>query len=270
MAGMTFSTTLLSRDILKLSGPDTKTLLQGLITVNMDRLEAGTALYGALLTPQGKILETMFLTPAGDDLYLDLPAGRGEGLAKKLMLYRLRAKVEIENVTERVTVGASPAAEDVPAGVLLTTPDPRLHGMGVRWLTEASEGLPQAEEAYLARQIALGLPDLEAGFDSAKVFPLDVNLDALNGIDHKKGCFIGQEVASRMYRKGEIRKRTYIASGDGLTAGASLKQNDRTVGEVLYVVNGNALALVRLDRLDGLEASVDDQPIQLTRPGYLS
>ncbi len=269
MAPMTLSPTRLSRDILKLSGPDTKTLLQGLLTANLDHLAEGRALYAALLTPQGKILETLFLTMAGEDIYADLPQGRGPGFLKKLMLYRLRAKVEMSDVTADYQAGASPDEDSVPEGAISVAPDPRHAELGFRWLAPRASGIPDTEDTYLAHQLTLGIPDMGAGFGEAEAFPLDVNLDALHGIDHKKGCFVGQEVASRMFRKGEIRKRTYIVRGDNLSPGTSLKQDERTVGEVRHVSGGEGLALVRLDRLDGEVAMAEDTPVTLHKPDYL-
>ena len=269
MTAMTFSPTLLSRDVLKLSGPDTLTLLQGLVTANVEGLQSGDARYGALLTPQGKIIETMFLTQSEEALYIDVPAGRGAGLMKKLMLYRLRAKVEIEDVSESIAAGASPDAASVPETAFLSAPDPRHEAMGLRWFAEVPADLPREEDDYLGHQAALGIPDMGAGFGEAEVFPLDVNFDVLHGIDHKKGCFVGQEVASRMFRKGEIRKRTFIAQGASLTPGTSLKQNDRTVGEVRYVLGEAALVQARMDRLDGDEAMAEDRQVKLIKPDYL-
>lgn len=265
---MTFTSTLLSRDVLKLSGEETRPLLQGLLTANIDQLTEVKPLYTALLTPQGKIIETMFLMQLGEDLYLDVPAGRGDAFLKKLMLYRLRAKVTIERAD--LSVGVSPDIESIPEATLIHADDPRHPEMGTRWLKKETSGLSSAEEDYLIHQASLGISDLDAGFSEAETFPLDINLDALNGIDHQKGCFVGQEVASRMFRKGEIRKRTYIVSGDRLSAGLSLKQGERTVGEIRHVIGATGLALVRLDRLEGTAATADDQPVQLQKPDYLS
>lgn len=266
---MTFTATLLSRDVLKLSGPDAQPLLQGLLSANLDHLKDGHALYATLLTPQGKILETLFLTQAGDILYIDVPKGRGAGLQKKLMLYRLRAKVEIEDAGD-ILIGVSPDTESLPGTLLAYAPDTRSSALGIRFLVKEPAGLPHDEASYLAHQLALGVPDMGAGFGEAEVFPLDVNLDALHGIDHKKGCFVGQEVASRMFRKGEIRKRTYIVKGKVLTPGTSLKQGERTVGEIRYAIGTNGLAMVRLDRLEGEEAIADSTPVTLHKPDYLT
>ncbi|MEM9232886.1 MAG: hypothetical protein AAGA69_01445 [Pseudomonadota bacterium] len=265
---MSFPLTALSRDVLRLRGPDTTSLLQGLLTANMDTLHDGP-LFGALLTPQGKIVETMFLTPIGEDLYIDVSAGRGSAFARKLMLYRLRAKVEIEEVS--ISVGVAPDDSDVPEDVLTSAPDPRHPDLCIRFLTEGSGGLPETEQLYLIHQAALGVPDMHAGFGEAEVFPLDVNLDVLHGIDHKKGCFVGQEVASRMFRKGEIRKRTYIALGADVVPDTPLKQNDRTVGEIRHTQGDVALAMVRLDRLDddSDSAEADGQTVTLIKPDYL-
>lgn len=151
-----FQTTFLSRDILKLSGSDTKPLLQSLLTCNLDHLDDDHSLYGALLTPQGKILETMFLTQVGGDVLIDIPFGRGAALAKKLQLYRLRASMEIEVVTE-LKIGITPTLDSLPAECVNATRDPRHEELGFRFFIHKDTDLPVHEEEYRIFQTALSL-----------------------------------------------------------------------------------------------------------------
>lgn len=266
----------LGRDVLRLTGADTLPLLQGLFTNNIDTLAEGGTAHGALLTPQGKILECFFLMRTDTELFVDLAAGQGAGLAKRLMLYRLRADMQIEDVTDQWDIAVTPGDGDRPPGAIIGSNDPRPVDLGARWLCPRT-ATPPVDTDYRAAEIALGVPAFNSAFGANAVFALDVNLDRLGGIDHKKGCFVGQEVASRMFRKGEIKKRTWQAHGDGLGIGDSLKAADRTVATVTAVCDtapNHALALVRVDRLnDESDAPVSGpagQPVRLTPPAYLT
>ena len=175
----------LTRDVIKLSGEDTSSLLQGLLTCNVEDLAPGMMRHGALLTPQGKIIDTMMLSQGADALYLDVATGRGEGLRKKLMLYRLRAKVDIADATTDLTVGVGEA----PEAAFMSAADPRLDALGPRWLSPAAEtdALPNVDGQFALHERSHGVPAFGDAFGETDVFPLDVNLDALHGIDHKKG-----------------------------------------------------------------------------------
>jgi folate-binding protein YgfZ len=266
---MQFAPTPLPRDVLRLTGEETLPFLQGLLTCNVATMTAGELRYGALLTPQGKILDTMFLTRTEDALFIDVAAGRGEALLKRLSLYRLRARIEITAAPELV-VHAAP--DGIPEDAIGGGPDPRLPTLGTRWI---AEGMPDddAAEAYEAALIAAGVPDFGFAFSEAEVFPLGVNLDALHGIDHKKGCFVGQEVASRMFRKGEIRKRTWRVEGAHLEVGQTLTRDSRSVGTVTATAGDIGLAAIRRD-LTGDETpqtvETEHGPATLVRPDYLA
>lgn len=266
---MTCPAGMLSRDILHVTGDDRITFLQGLLTQDMARREPGDMAFAALLTPQGKIIDTMVASVTGDGVFLDVAAGRGAGLRQKLALYRLRAKVAIEDVSDRYRVVVGPSASALPEAAVISGPDPRLAAAGHRALIETATG-EVVDEAYTAHLIALGVPRMGVDFGEGEVFPLDVNLDHLKGIDHRKGCFVGQEVASRMFRKGEIRKRTYRVEAPSLTKGAAITAGDKTVGTVTSAEGDRGLALVRLDRLEGADTgfAVEGEAARLARPDY--
>lgn len=265
---------LLKRDILILEGEETLTFLHNLLTQSIEDMADGEMRYTALLTPQGKILETMFLSWLNGRAIIDLPAGRGESFSMRLRLYKLRAKVSIRDAAQEMCIGLSKDTEHVPDEAIIVEQDPRLKALGQRWIAPAPLILPRLpEDQYKANLIANGIPDFDLGYGDAEAFPLDVNLDRLNGINHKKGCFIGQEVASRMFRKGEIRKRTWMVSGSGLEPEQTLVADGVTIGKVISVSSDQGLATIRLDRLlkvDRSKITTNDGPaVNLTEPDYL-
>ena len=261
-------TCLSGRGTLAVTGPDAVNLLQGLVTANVASLSEGDVTHAALLTPQGKVLSAFFAWRTADGVLLDAAPGDAAALAKRLALYKLRAAVEIADVSAELSawVGED-GPEDSPGGA---RPDPRLPALGARWL--AAPGAGDAS-AYEARRIALGVPEFGADFGPSEVFPMDVNLDALGAVDYKKGCFVGQEVASRMYRKGQVRKRSWIARAEAaLTVGAAITARDAGLGTVTSASGARGLALVRVDRVEAAtEAPVaDGVPLTLAPPDYLA
>ena len=265
------------RALIRISGADAATFLQGLVSV--DVAAAGTdAAFGALLTPQGKILfDFLFvLTPEG---YLfDVAAGARDALIARLKLYRLRAKVEIEPLSGW-SVAAS-TGEVLSEGEVRAFPDPRLLDLGARLIGPRAAVAARIAGAdvldYERHRIARVVPEFGKDFGPDEMFLLDVNADALNGVSYKKGCFVGQEVSSRMKRKGEIRRRTVLAAFEGAAPpkGAPIVAGDSTLGEILSGVDGMALAAARLDRLEasraaGAEARAEGKSLRLEVPDYL-
>lgn len=252
------------RGVLWVSGRDAKTFLHDVVSCDVAGLRPGAARYGALLTPQGKIAAEMFLYAAQDDsgLWLDAAADELEPLTRQLTLRRLRADVQFEPRADMAVV-QDWADGDERAGA----PDPRGVG-GRRSLLDAERaaGTPALSDAD---RIAAGLPGQGQDYDADSVFPSDVNLDLLNGVDYGKGCFIGQEVVSRMKRRGVIRKRTVIAHGEGLSVGAVVTDGDLDIGEVTSVSAGVALVRARLDRLTAQSRlSCGNSPVRLVAPAY--
>lgn len=250
---------LTSRAVLSLTGEDAQSFLNGVITQDVILAPPDAPLFSALLTPQGKILFDFILTPAEGGFYLDCFSSAAPALLKRLQLYKLRAKVEI---------AAEPGLAVIVGDGLA---DPRLAALPKRAIAAAGSA-PAIDEAYDALRLALGVPEFGRDFGGEEVFLLDVNYDALNAVSYKKGCFVGQEVTSRMKRKGEIRKRTYIARFEGPAPGpgARVAAGDVEVGEILSGREGMALALLRVDRLAGApDPTVDGRPLRLSVPAYL-
>ncbi|MEM9169711.1 MAG: folate-binding protein [Pseudomonadota bacterium] len=256
---------LTDRAVIHLRGADVFSLLNGVVT---QRVEPGMGpAFSAVLTPQGKIIADFHLVPDGDGgLFVDVTQESAAALAKRITLYKLRADVTIE---PRADLGVYWSAEPGAAPA-----DPRLAALGARRVDRADPSAPDAAAAYRAHRYRLGVPEM-GDFGPEDVFPLDVNYDALCGVDYKKGCFVGQEVASRMKRKGDVRKRALIVEGRApLAPGAAILAGAASVGTVLGADADRALALVRLDRLAAArekddETTADGGPVRLITPDYL-
>jgi folate-binding protein YgfZ len=239
---------LTDRALIEVSGPDWRGFLQGLVTQDVETLAAGEARFGALLTPQGRVLFDLFLIGREDGCLIDCAAERREALIQRLGLYRLRAKVMIAPGEQ--TVSALWNATSAPESWLA---DPRLPALGWRGYGEsAPEGALIADlAAYDAHRLAAGVPGpVDWGEDRA--YPIEANFDLLHGVDFKKGCFIGQETTSRMKRRGAIKTRMALIAFDGAApaAGSELLAGELRAGEVLSAGERVAMAFVRLDRLD--------------------
>ncbi len=232
--------TLPGRAVIAVRGPEAAHFLHNLLTADIDHLAEGEATYAALLTPQGKILFDMLVLKQGDGFLIDCAAAQRADLLKRLAMYKLRAKVEIA-ARDDLAVRVSPVA--VPGGYR----DPRSEAIGWRVI-----GAPGGEaEGYEAACIAAGLADSAADLGSGEFFPHEANLDQLGGVSFKKGCYVGQEVVSRMEHRGTARSRILPVSVDGPmpAKGTDIRSGDKQVGTLLSSSGSNALALIRLDRL---------------------
>lgn len=252
------------RSTLSLTGPDTLTLLERLVTNATEDWASGDTRYGALLTPQGKVIADFIALRTEDGVMLDVAESARDDLAKRLKMFRLRSAVEI---TADDTLAIAVAPDAYPGGFA----DPRHADMPHRAFVAASDISGTAE--IEAQRIALGITEQGKDFDGAEVFPSDINMDRLGGVDMKKGCFVGQEVVSRMHRRGNIRRRTITLHGDSLKVGAALI-GDTPLGEVTSAGPDTALARVRVDRLakalgDGGPLTVDDKTVSLEKTDWL-
>jgi folate-binding protein YgfZ len=259
------------RAVIALEGGEARDFLQGLITNDIGRLAPQRGLYAALLTPQGKILFDFLVTEGDGAVLLDCPADRAEALAKRLTMYRLRAKIGIA-IRPQLAVYAGLTGR--PAERAVTFPDPRLAMLGPRSIGAVAE-MPDFLEgpaAYHAERLALGLPE-GADFGSDKIFALDAGLEELQGVAFDKGCYVGQELTARMKHRGTARKRILSVKSDAMLppAGTAITSDTLEVGEILSTYGTQGFALVRLDRLDEAKASLTAGTIAvtLTRPQWL-
>ncbi len=252
-----------SRALIRVSGPDARPFLHNLLTQDVETLAPGELRFGALLSPPGRLLFDLFLWGEVGAVVLDVAADRREALLQRLAMYRLRAQVAIE-ADERIVFAAW--GGDLPDGF---SPDPRATGLGGRRLDGDVES-DATENDWQAHRLAAGVPDPAADAPSDKTYPIEANFDLLNGIDFQKGCFVGQETTSRMKRRGAIKTRMLPLAFDGPAPpfGAEVLNGDLRAGEVLSGRDGAAMALLRLDRIDG-ELGVGGRPVSVRRPAWL-
>jgi folate-binding protein YgfZ len=255
------------RSVVKVAGEDARNFLNGLITTDLDRLKPGLGRFGALLTPQGKIIVDFLITevPAGHGggFLIDCPKALAEGLATKLKFYKLRAKVTVENLDLGVLAAWDGQLAAQPD---LAFADPRNDALGTRILIpedlkQKLSDLIGAElvdaSAYEAHRIALGVPRGGLDFMYSDAFPHETNMDRLAGVDFDKGCYVGQEVVSRMQHRGTARTRSVKVLLDDLSpeAGVSVMAGDKPVGTMGSSAQGKGIALVRIYRVaDALDA----------------
>ncbi len=257
------------RTVLAVTGPDAKSYLQGLITTDLDDLQPGTALPGALLTPQGKILVDFLISPDGNGYRLDLPTDKAAEIAKRLMIYRLRAKVEISDLSQEAFVTALWGEGTPPATAIK---DGRTVLAGWRDYGEKMTETATVQE-YDLQRIQQGLVEGGSDYTFGDAFPHDAGLDAIGGLDYRKGCYIGQEVVSRMHHRGTARRRPVVVEGSAPLppTGTPLTANGRDIGTLGTVSGAKALAIVRLDRAkaaidQGIRIIAGDVSTSLTLP----
>ncbi|MCW5716150.1 MAG: folate-binding protein YgfZ [Bauldia sp.] len=273
-------TELPERGVVEVRGPDARHFLHNLLTTDVGRIVPGTAGYGGLLTPQGKILFDFIVHDAGGDRFLlDVAAGKAAELAKRLGFYKLRAAVEIADRSDELRVIAAWGGDVlVPAGELVAT-DPRLPELGLRAVVTSSAVLPDEDRttpaAYHAHRIRLGVPEGGADFAFGDAFPHDADMDQLGGVDFGKGCYTGQEVVARMEHRGTARRRVIAVTADAALppAGTPVMVGDIEVGTLGSSDGSAGLASLRLDRAadalrDGRAITAGGVALHLTIPAW--
>lgn len=272
MAGPNF-TLLPHRGVIAVSGADRVAFLQGLISNDTTKVTPDRAVWAALLTPQGRFLNDMFVVDGGDEtLLLETERERAPALARKLGLYRLRSKVTVEDRSPALEVAAvfGPGADQVlPVEDAVTFTDPRLPALGLRVLAptgHASDLLssrgaaPASLEDYDALRLALGVPDGSRDLMIEKALLLENGFDELNGVDWKKGCYMGQELTARTKYRALIKKRLFPVRIEGTlpVPGTIVSRGNQEVGEVRSGAGQRALALLQTDAARSGDALVAD------------
>lgn len=265
------------RAVLAISGPQARDFLQGLVTNDVAALAPGSGLYAALLSPQGKILFDFLVTEGDGALLLDVARERRDALLKKLSMYRLRSKVEIE-ARDQLGVYANLTGhpDNRPlsyADRAVSFADPRFSGLGLRSIGAIAE-MPAnlaGPRAYHRHRLELGIPE-SGDFGSEKIFALDAGLAELNGVSFTKGCYIGQELTSRMKHRATSRKRILTVTAEmPIPAEGAVTKGGAEIGELISSHGQTAFALVRLDRLEeaGGEVAAAGIPVVLRKPAWL-
>ena len=249
-----------NRAVLKVDGPEARHFLHNLLTADIEGLRPGEARYAALLTPQGKILFDFFVFDAGGYFLMDHARSQRAELVKRLTLYKLRAKIGIAAADDH-EVGVTPAE---PAQAMRFA-DPRDGRMGWRVIAPAGT-FGNETEGYEVARIRAGLADSDADIGSGVLFPHEANLDQLRAVSFEKGCYVGQEVVSRMEHRGIARSRILPVrlSGPAPAKGAEIRSGGKVVGSLLSSAGSDALALIRLDRLAEATAPLLTEAISVT------
>ncbi len=266
--------TLLShRSVIAVGGDDRVEFLQGLISNDTTKVAPGKSVWAALLTPQGRFLNDMFVVDGGDGtLLLETERERAPALAKKLTLYKLRSKVAVEDRSAALDVAVvfgAGADKALPIGGTISFVDPRLAGLGVRVLAPAGQAaallaargfVETPVDAYEALRLEAGVPDGSRDLRVEKALLLESGFDELNGIDWKKGCYMGQELTARTKYRGLVKKRLFPIEVDGAlpAPGTSVHLDGEEVGELRSGSGRRALALLQTEAARGAGALTAD------------
>lgn len=259
---------LATRGWLTVSGPDAADFLQGLITTDLDALETGVAAPGALLTPQGKIMFFFMISRANDGFLIETDAEAIDALIKRLTMYKLRAKVEI---AKRDETGSTVVwGEAQPEG---STKDLRFAKAGID-LYRLPGGSGSAD-GYDALRAEAGVPEAGVDFALQDAFPHDILFDKSGGVSFKKGCYVGQEVVSRMQHRSTARRRLVTVSADSALpeTGTEIRTGGKVIGALGTVAGQTGLAIIRIDRAGAAMAAgspilAGETPVTVTLPAW--
>ncbi|HEV2546330.1 MAG TPA: folate-binding protein [Stellaceae bacterium] len=262
---------LADRGVLRIAGKDRGAFLQGLVSNDINKVGPDRAIYAALLSAQGKYLHDFFIVEIGGALFLDAEAARLNDLKRRLLLYKLRATVEIVDASEQFVVAAlfgddalsacglppqPGAAKRLGNGALYV--DPRLAALGARLMLPRGEPLSitafskSDSTAYDRLRLSLGVPDGSRDLAVDKAILLEAGFDELNGVDWQKGCYVGQELTARTKYRGLIKKRLVPVAIEGAmpAPGSPVMLGTRDAGEMRSGRDGIGIALLRLEALD--------------------
>ena len=272
---------LAERGLLRLGGEDRIAFLQGLVSNDVAPAGEHRAVYAAFLTPQGKFLHDLFIAGIGEALFLDCEAWRRDDLLQRLMRHRLRSRIEITDVTETLAVAVAFDGEETaseqpgaakPFGGGIAYADPRVAAAGWRFVLPRAEAIADLQRAgfelvepiaYDRWRLALGLPDGSRDIAVDKDVLLECGFEELNGVDWRKGCYLGQEVTARTKYRGLVKKRLLPVelTGPAPASGTPILLAGREVGEIRSASGDLAMAMLRLD---GLAAAAGDEEGALT------
>lgn len=263
-----------ARGLITVAGVDSRSFLQGLISNDIEKVNAGRAIYAALLSPQGKFLHDFIIAALVDTLVLDCEKARLGDLGRRLAAYKLRANVALADATDDYVIAAIPgpasagrlglpadAGAALPFGGGIAFCDPRNTALGARAILPAAQGFAPLDAAGLERapievyerlRLSLGVPDGSRDMAVDKATLLENNFEALNGVDFAKGCYVGQELTARTKYRGLVKRRLMRVRAEGKLPppGTVLMQDGKEAGEMRSGLDDLGLALIRLDRLE--------------------
>ncbi|MGH6800456.1 MAG: YgfZ/GcvT domain-containing protein [Methylocella sp.] len=269
------------RGVVEVGGADAMGFLQRLITNSVLNIPKAEGRYAGLLTPQGKLLFDFFVVPLPEGpeagYLIDCAGEQTADLVKRLNLHKMRAKIAIEDKSEKFAVAAIFGGEGATGIEGIVYRDTRGPSMGLRIIAPraALAKLDRAEASrYEAHRIAQGVPKGGVDFRYGDAFVHDVNLDLMNGVDFKKGCYVGQEVVARVHYRNSARKRIVKIhfGGPAPAQGTQITAGETNIGQVGSTAGAEGLAMVRLDRLEdaraaGVTLEAGDVAVDITLPG---
>jgi tRNA-modifying protein YgfZ len=281
------------RGVVAVSGPDRRTFLQGLVSNDVEKIGPAAACYAALLTAQGKYLHDFVMIDAGESIWLDAEAARLADLKRRLSVYRLRAKVSVDEQSDLAVAAvfgddalavlglpcAAGAARPLGSGIALV--DPRLSTLGARTILPheslrselLDRGLIEERfEVYDCLRLSLGIPDGSRDLVVEKSILLEAGFDELNGVDWEKGCYVGQELTARTKYRGLVRRRLMPVRIEGAlpAPGTVVMADGREVGELRSGRDGLGLALLRIDAvLEERKMAAQDAAVIPIQPKWM-
>lgn len=275
------------RGVIELRGADAVSFLQGLVTNDVERADPGQAVFAGLLTPQGKILfDFLIYLRDAETLWLDCVREQSDALLKRLAMYKLRAKVELADRSGELSVAAAwgDAPHEGDAAFLAAFADPRFAGLGRRLILAAGPEQPERFAAstgsatpYHSHRVSLAVPQGGLDYAYGEAFPHEACYDQLHGVDFEKGCYVGQEVVSRMHHRGIAKTRIVAVTAEAPldTTGAEIRAGEFPVGTLGSMDGARGIAMVRLDRVEeaarhGIPLRVGEVTLTVHRPAWAS
>ena len=256
-----------SRGLFTMTGPDAVTLLQGLVSNDVEQVSPDRSVYAALLTAQGRFLHDFFVSAWDGGLVIDCERARQDDLVRRLTLYRLRSKVQFASLNDShcvVLLWNGPVDEPGRAGPFgggFACTDPRHAGLGRRAILprgavaselRAAGFTPGSVEEYERLRLGLGVPDGSRDLEPERALLMESNFEALHGVDFRKGCYVGQEITARMKHRGLTKKRLYRVDADSPlpAAGTPVLQDGQEAGELRSSLGASGLALLRIEAVE--------------------
>jgi tRNA-modifying protein YgfZ len=287
------------RTVIVVSGDEAGAFLDRILTSNVSDLKEGEGRYAALLTPQGKVIADMLVGLTRVDIGVGQPYPFGfhlvirtdlaAALQSRLRLLKLRSKLEIASFAEGTqererlsVISLLPSGQEPPsrpindgAGFFVVSGQEQMGGYEIMRARDAKTMAMDEAPAFHTHRIALGIPYGGLDFAYGEVFPHEINMDCLHGIDFRKGCFVGQEVVSRMQHRGTARTRIMKIAyqGEAPEPNTAILAGEKSIGTAGYGLAGNGLAMIRLDKLaDAMAAgeaiSAGGVPAMISAPPY--